>query len=274
MQTTKAYITLLSNSRYLMGVIGLFRSLQRVHSEYPLYCLISKNAESGLCEILENTGIRFIVLEDSTVSDTSGLNLNGYGHWSNTFDKLRIWGLTQFEKLVFLDADMIVRNNLDHLFDCKPFSAAVAGGKLFGWTKLNSGLMVIEPDPEVEKELIRLTPIVIEEFSKEGRSVGDQDVIQRYCSNWEYEPELHLDESYNMVADWIKIYVSKFEYSWENNSKPINVVHFIGHTKPWTPKTMREKIWMLKTIIRNPYYLLAFMDFQSLTKKDRKSQIR
>ena len=23
-------------------------------------------------------------------------------HWNNTFDKLQIWGLTQFEKLVFL----------------------------------------------------------------------------------------------------------------------------------------------------------------------------
>lgn len=266
----KAYITLLSNQRYFLGVVGLHRALQAVKAKYPLYCLLSKGADPKMRPALESIGVKCVALTDETVADAGNIKQNGYAHWSYTFDKLRIWGLTQFEKLVFLDSDMLIRENIDCLFDMPPFSAAVAGGKMFGWTKLNSGLMVVVPDKETERKMLELAPAVIGEYEKMNVSVGDQDVIQRYCSDWEDKPELHLSEAYNIVADWIITYVRKFGFSWSDGDNKVKVVHFIGHTKPWTPKTLRERIWVAKTCLRNPFYFLAYRKFHSLINEDKK----
>lgn len=37
--------------------------------------------------------------------------------WANIFDKLRIWELTQFERVAFLDADHIIMQPMDGVFD-------------------------------------------------------------------------------------------------------------------------------------------------------------
>ncbi len=268
----KAYVTLLSNRRYLLGVIGLFRSLQSVGSKYPLYCMLSANAEQGLDDELISRGINVIRLSGNLNDVSANESCESYTHWSFTFDKLKMWGLTQFEKIVFLDSDMLVRANIDSLFDAPEWSAAVAGASMFGWTKLNSGLMVVRPDKETETQLIEMAPLVIDEFQRKRISVGDQDIIQHYFKDWENHRELLLPEGYNMVADWINVYCTRYGFCWNGKrGKPIKVVHFIGHTKPWTSKTMREKIWVIKTSIRNPYYLLAFLKFKKFIRKDKRS---
>lgn len=268
----KAYITLLSNYRYFLGVVGLYRSLHSVKSKYPLYCMLSEGIDLGIKSQLECIGIRCILLSTKILSEGENIRVNqdSYTHWLYTFDKLRIWGLTQFDKLVFLDSDMMIRENIDSLFDMPSFSASVAGGKMHGWTKLNSGLIVVKPDREVEKQMIEIVPMVLEESIRRNVPVGDQDVIQRYCHDWEKKADLHLDESYNIVADWIITYICKYGFSWNNGEKKIKVVHFIGRTKPWTAKTLREKIWILKTSICNPYYFIAYRQFHRLINMDKK----
>ena len=44
-------------------------------------------------------------------------NIKGnMAHWNNCFDKLLIFGMTEFDKLIFLDSDMYIIENIDHLF--------------------------------------------------------------------------------------------------------------------------------------------------------------
>lgn len=264
----RAYVTLLSNRRYLEGVLTLNQSLKNVGSAYPLVCMLSPNVDDKLKELLTRYGICTQCLSDSSITDDANASRNSYKHWSFTFDKLNAFGLVEFEKIIFLDSDMIIIRNIDHLFDCPNYSAAVAGGQLYGWNKLNSGLMVIKPDKKVENELLELAPRVIDEFQKVKKSVGDQDVIQAYMPWWETKSELCLDEGYNMVADWIAMYIKKYGYSWSGKKgKPISVVHFIGHTKPWTRKSLREKIWVAKTSLRNPYFMLGYLKSRKLLKQ-------
>lgn len=271
----KAYVTLLSNRRYLEGVLILNQSLLKVNSEYPLVCLLSADVSPELEQTVASYGIKTLRIIDNTIGNDANKERDSYKHWSFTFDKLCVFGLCEFEKIVFLDSDMIVLHNIDHLFDYPNLSAAVAGAKLFGWTKLNSGLMVIEPDKQVERELLQRAPYIIKDFQSKQQSVGDQDVIQAYWPCWEVNKELLLDESYNMVADWMNIYIRKFGYSWNGKKgKRINVVHFIGHTKPWTPKCLREIIWVIKTSIKNPYFLLGYIESYRLLKKAKSGLIK
>ena len=265
-----AYITLLSSGAYVEGVYALSRALMAVGAKFPLYCVLSQSIDETLQKELEGNGISCIRLMRPSVDQ---VNQEGstFSHWSYTFDKLQIWNLVQFKKIVFLDSDMLILQNLDHLFDCLPFSAVPAGYSSClkeDWLNLNSGLIVIQPDLQVEKELLDLAPIVIQEFKDKGQAIGDQDVIKRYCSGWSKNTELHLDEGYNLFADHLTHYIRKWGYSWSGKSgKPISVVHFIGKMKPWMKKSFRNWCWIIKTSIINPYYMVAYLKYMSYIRK-------
>ncbi|PPS11788.1 hypothetical protein GOBAR_AA08881 [Gossypium barbadense] len=56
------------------------------------------------------------------------------------YSKFRLWQLTDYEKVIFIDADIIVLKNLDHLFHFPQLTATGNDVWLF-----NSGIMIIEP---------------------------------------------------------------------------------------------------------------------------------
>jgi lipopolysaccharide biosynthesis glycosyltransferase len=57
----------------------------------------------------------------------NGTCANSYRCWN----KLRMWEWTEFDRLVYLDADMVVTRNIDHLFDL-PQSPLFAVGDCYG----------------------------------------------------------------------------------------------------------------------------------------------
>ena len=68
-----------------------------------------------------------------------------------TFTKLRAWTLTQFKKCVFLDADTMVLQNVDDLFDREELSAAPD----VGWPDcFNSGVFVFKPSQDTYVKLL------------------------------------------------------------------------------------------------------------------------
>lgn len=265
----KAFITLLSNEKYFDGVVILYRTLLELRSRYPLYCMLSTMVDKVVERRLENIGVKCIRLSRRTIDTDINAESNNltFSHWSQTFDKLQVWGLTQFEKLVFVDSDMLIRSNIDSLFERPPFTAVCAGCSYptnADWYGLNSGLLVLEPNKKIEDDLYALAPKVVEEFLAKGMSVGDQDVINRYMSDWHLQKELHLDEGYNLFADYLSYYIKYNGYSWSGKQgSPVSVVHFIGRQKPWMKKRLRNWIWFFRECIRNPYYLLAYRKYVS-----------
>lgn len=51
---------------------------------------------------------------------------------------------SEYDRIVFLDADTLVLENVDELFDCEPFCAVMRHSEL-----LNSGVVVISPSREL-----------------------------------------------------------------------------------------------------------------------------
>lgn len=71
--------------------------------------------------------------------------------------------MTEYDKIVFIDADKFVSQNIE-LFFAKPHMSAVGAGSLLpenkNWEKLNSGLLVIELSMTLFEELISLINIL------------------------------------------------------------------------------------------------------------------
>lgn len=270
----KAYITLLSNKDYLPGVIGLYRSLLAVNAKYPFYCALSVQIEKKVEQHLQEEGIKCIRLIKSALNEKANPINSSSRHWNYTFDKLLIWELIQFEKLVFLDSDMIVIRNIDSLFECLPFSAVSADCSFpgnEGWSGgLNSGIMVIEPNIVVAEKLYSLIPTVVARYQSRGVSVGDQDVIKEYCTWWAADKSLHLDEGYNIFADHLDYYIKNLGYTLKEKGRPVYIVHFVGKSKPWMNKTWKDYLYLLKKILTNLGYINVYKLYNRYLRQNNK----
>lgn len=268
----KAYITLLSNKAYLPGVQVLYRSLKATGAKYPLFCALSVSVDKETEQILKKEGIFCVRLIKTAVEAEVNPQGKRFSHWNYTFDKLLIWGLTQFDKLVFLDSDMLIMRNLDHLFMCEAFSAIDAGHSFPGnesWKGyLNSGLMVIVPDKEVEQKLLEMIKPTVDEVKRHNQLVGDQDVLKYFLPDWKEHTSLHLDEGYNIFADHLTYYIKHLGYSLQGDEgKPVYVVHFIGKAKPWVKKNLRMRAWLFRMRFINPFYYKAYRMFKAYMKE-------
>lgn len=266
----KSFITTLSTDNYVEGVIHLAKSLEKVNSKYPLVVYVDKLLKRSTLAKLDNVGIEYITEKNRIyIPDlVREKNIkNGNPHWDNTFIKLGIFELVGFEKLVYLDSDMMVVNNIDSLFE-KPHMSAVVAGKSYpgneSWITFNSGLMVIEPKEGLPKEFESL----IEKVAVERNSLGDQDILQEYYNDWVDRTELHLDEGYNIFVLYIDYYIEKFNYTYTTMDKPISVVHFLGKRKPWMFKRTDKIKKYLKLILKGKIIeLKVFLDYYNLEKE-------
>lgn len=268
-----AYVTFLSNRNYLDGALALHKSLQLVNANYPLYCLLSMNIEQEVIDVLESHKIGCIQLSECVTADDNVNKDKAYSNWNYTFDKLYMWGLTQFEKIVFLDSDMIVTANIDHLFECKPFSAALAGIHFPTCENiriLNSGLLVVEPDNDIKDKMIELSKTLIPEMMAKGLPLGDQDIINAYFSDWFEHKDLILDDGYNLYAHYLQSYIRHSGYSFNpRKGKPIYIVHYVGVEKPWMVNTLGQFVRMCRRMFPNLYYVMAYFRFRKILRKVR-----
>lgn len=217
-----AYVTVLSTNNYYEGVVALFESLKLTNPKYTEFVVVAnETVDKSILDALSNRGYKIII--KNRIQATFIKN-EIYKHWSNTFDKFNIFDLTEYDKIVYLDSDMYISQNIDELFDMRDMSATVAGKTYYKeWNEINSGLMVIVPKKGILEGLIEA--LNSGHFTK---SVGDQNVIDYYF-DWHNKKELEISEKYNLFAFLIDYYFKHYDY----NREMVKVIHFIGSQKPW-----------------------------------------
>ncbi|OEL22328.1 UDP-glucuronate:xylan alpha-glucuronosyltransferase 1 [Dichanthelium oligosanthes] len=134
----QAYATVLhSADAYVCGAIALAQSIRQTGSTRDLVALVDAQnvgAEQRAALVAAGWQVRPAprIRNPRAARDT-------YNEWN--YSKFRLWQLTDYDKVVFLDADLLVLGNMDYLFDeAFELSATVNNGARF-----NSGVMVLEP---------------------------------------------------------------------------------------------------------------------------------
>lgn len=219
----EAYVTLVTSDSYVAGAGVLARSLKSTGTNRSIWCLAaSKQLSSNSLDILKSIfdGISEVDCIDS--GDQINLALLGRPELGPTFTKLHLWKLTQFKKVVFLDADTLVLKNIDDLFEREEFSACAD----VGWPDcFNSGVFVAVPNGETYRKLLQ-------HADKEGSfDGGDQGLLNSFFSDWSVGPSSkRIPFTYNLTINASYSYAPAFS-RFKNDVK---VVHFIGAQKPWT----------------------------------------
>lgn len=254
-----SYISILTTDNYLFGALVLWKSLLDTKPKYPFHLLVSPNLSEQTYFLLEKSGIpiiRITPIKNPILNDPKDRRYYNYS-------KLNMWNMTQFDKIVYLDADMLIMHNIDELFEKKNLSSTNSGGWLPGkkdWKQLNSGLIVLEPSENIFNHMKSQVGIIEKEKGK-----GDQAFLHQYYNDWPDKTELHLPHVYNVFDCLIDGYKKNFGYYLDeviqyNNDKydekRIKVVHYVGQHKPWMeveeiknskktdPEMLAKKIWI------------------------------
>ncbi|KAG8219910.1 glycosyltransferase family 8 protein [Butyriboletus roseoflavus] len=110
-----AYATLLTKTSYLPGVLVLEYTLRSVGSEYPLVVMATPALPPEARDILARR--RITVIDIKSLHPLAGLHTLAArdARFADTWTKLRAFELTAYDRIVLLDADMIVMRKMDEL---------------------------------------------------------------------------------------------------------------------------------------------------------------
>ncbi len=237
MQKRYSYVSVLTTDDYLPGLLVLFYSLKDTNPLYHFLLLITNNISNDTKLKLTVHEIHYKVIGDELMNPT---DVDKNHRWFSTYSKLSVFNQIQFEKIVYLDVDMIILKNIDNLFNHQHMSATNAGGMLprkASWTHINSGLFVAEPSSKLFKDMLSKIG-KIEKLKSSGTRErpeygSDQDFLNAYYPNWPNQKKLHLDHRYNVFHYHLKEYANLFGYSIKGGVSPVFIIHYASFLKPW-----------------------------------------
>ncbi|KAE8684382.1 UDP-glucuronate:xylan alpha-glucuronosyltransferase 1 [Hibiscus syriacus] len=141
-----------------------------------------------------------------------------YNEWN--YSKFRLWQLTDYDKIIFIDADLLILRNIDFLFEMPEISAIGNNATLF-----NSGVMIVEPS----NCTFQLLMDHINEI--ESYNGGDQGYLNEIFTWWHRIPK----------------HVNFLKHFWDGDEEEkkqmktclfgadppiLFVIHYLGN-KPW-----------------------------------------
>jgi xylan alpha-glucuronosyltransferase len=211
----EAYATVLHSSvSYLCGAISLAQSIRRAGTTRDLLLLHDKSIPQDKLDALAAAGwtLHLIKRIRNPRAEPGTYNEHNYS-------KFRLWQLTDYEKIIFIDSDVIVLRSLDILFNYPQMSAAGNDGSIF-----NSGVMIIEPSNCTFKTLMRHRKDVV---SYNG---GDQGFLNELFVWWHRMPR-RVNYLKNFWANTTGERMMK-EHLFTVEPPKLYSIHYLG-LKPW-----------------------------------------
>ncbi|KAL4940119.1 hypothetical protein BDV06DRAFT_26076 [Aspergillus oleicola] len=114
-QPKKVWATLITNLSYLPGLLTLHHSLQKTNTAYPFVALYTPTfPDQGLAALKARD---IATLAVPAIQPKSSKKYEADPRFNETWNKLVVFSLTGFERVVLLDGDMLVRRGMDELMD-------------------------------------------------------------------------------------------------------------------------------------------------------------
>ncbi|XP_072333449.1 glycogenin-2 isoform X25 [Scyliorhinus torazame] len=222
--TDQAFVTLATNDVYCRGALVLCQSLRHHKTTRRIVALFTPQVSRNMRSVLECLFDEVIEVNVLDSGDSAHLALLTRPELGVTFTKIHCWCLVQYSKCVFMDADTLVCNNIDDLFEREELSAAPDPG----WPDcFNTGVFVYRPSIDTYNQLLQFAA---DNGSFDG---GDQGLLNSFFSSWSTKDiHKHLPFVYNLSGIAIYSYLPAFKQF----GSSVKVVHFLGPTKPWHHK--------------------------------------
>ncbi|WOL17879.1 UDP-glucuronate:xylan alpha-glucuronosyltransferase 3 [Canna indica] len=212
----EAYATILhSAEQYVCGAIAAAKSIRLAGSARDLVILVDETISDRDRSGLEAAGWKVRTIQRIR---NPKAKRDAYNEWN--YSKFRLWQLTDYDKIIFIDADLLVLRNIDFLFTMPEISAIGNNATLF-----NSGVMVIEPS----NCTFQLLMDHIEEIT--SYNGGDQGYLNEIFTWWHRIPK-HTNFLKHFWAGDTPQRKAKKDGLFGADPPLLYVVHYLG-LKPW-----------------------------------------
>ncbi|XP_022141559.1 putative UDP-glucuronate:xylan alpha-glucuronosyltransferase 3 isoform X2 [Momordica charantia] len=212
----EAYATILHSAHvYVCGAIAAAQSIRMTGSTRDLVILVDETITEYHRGGLEAAGWKIYTIQRIR---NPKAERDAYNEWN--YSKFRLWQLTNYDKIIFIDADLLILRNIDFLFEMPEITATGNNATLF-----NSGVMVIEPS----NCTFQLLMDHINEI--ESYNGGDQGYLNEIFTWWHRIPR-HMNF---LKHFWEGDEEEKKEMKtrlFGANPPILYVLHYLGN-KPW-----------------------------------------
>lgn len=212
----EAYATILhSVDVYVCGAITAAQSIRLTGSTRDLVILVDETISNHYKNGLEAAGWK--IKKIKRIRNPKA-EKDAYNEWN--YSKFRLWQLTEYDKIIFIDADLLVLRNIDFLFTMPEISASGNNGTLF-----NSGVMVIEPS-------ICTFKLLMENINEiKSYNGGDQGYLNEIFTWWHRIPRHMNYLKHFWIGDEEKKKAMKTQLF---GAEPpvLYLLHYLG-LKPW-----------------------------------------
>ena len=262
-----AYVMLcMLRDAYAPGVIAMAESIRLSESPHDIVCMctpdVSEQARAAIATVARVVAIEYVRYDTKRMKTQRQMEL--YGAWLNeAYTKWRCLELTEYTKVLFVDADMIVVNNIDHLFTLQapagtfstPWAKEYAPESCFdlrgyprehgapvpaktimdtfkrgnGYTMIAS-MVLLEPN---QAEFEGLCELVREHqpFGYNNWSTPDEQSITIYYAGRGHTWH-HIHQKYNFIItkpQWLT-----HKTNGQTRCTVPHVLHYFADKKPWT----------------------------------------
>lgn len=211
----EAYATILHSAQfYVCGAITVAQSIRLTGSTRDLVILVDDSIHAEHRRGLEAAGWKVITIQRIRNPKAEP---EAYNEWN--YSKFRLWQLTAYDKIIFIDADLLVLRNIDFLFELPEISATGNNATLF-----NSGVMIVEPSNCTFQLLMdQINEIV----SYNG---GDQGYLNEIFTWWHRIPKRmnYLKHFWSNDTEEFEAKTTLFGA----DPPELYVLHYLG-LKPW-----------------------------------------
>jgi len=233
MPSKHAYVTLVTNADYALGAKALMRSIMLTGSKADRVVLHTAAVKPTELRQLQPYNVRLVQTNLLPTSDTFNAKHSRRAQHEaapftkgkkpkfhtplDNFAKLRLWELTEYDSVVFIDADAIMLKNCDRLFDYPEFCAAPnVYETLADFHRLNSGVFTARPSKDTYARML--------------------EVLDKPDVFWRRTDQTFLE---HFFPDWhgLPIFYNMLQYVWFNlpeiwDWKSIHILHY-QYEKPW-----------------------------------------
>ncbi|CAL0311228.1 unnamed protein product [Lupinus luteus] len=210
-----AYVSILHSSEaYVCGAIALAQSIvqfeKRNHPPHDLILLVDNSITPKSIKGLKASGWKIKKIE--SISNPFAKKGSSYNEYWN-YSKLRIWQLTMYDKIIFIDANVLILKNIEMFFFYPQLSASLEDHKRF-----NSGFMVIEPSQCMFENLMQKMDKV------QSYNGGEQGFLNEIFTLW---------HRLSWKVNYLKYFEGqRMKEKHDEIPKDVYAIHYLG-LKPW-----------------------------------------
>lgn len=223
----EAYVTVLhSSDAYVCGVIVLAYNIRKAGSTRDLVLLHDEFINSTQLQALRTAG-----WSPRQIERIRNPHPRPDGLFQYNLSKFRIFQLTDYDKVVFIDADIAVLRNLDILFSYPSISACVDHEYVF-----NSGVMVVEPSNCTFETMMSKIQTI------ESYNGGDQGFLNEIFVWWHRLPR----RTNFFKGTWSNTTHEKMmlDSLFKSDPPKLYAIHYFG-LKPWMCYRDYDCNWLL-----------------------------